>query len=109
MKSSKMTNVLLALVFLALVANILIPVFRAKEAMAVVGAPSVSPSQAAAEVAEKLAPDRLTAEVASGLRDIAQSNQQIAAAILEHARSSENIAYALDKIAGEMRVQKANQ
>jgi methyl-accepting chemotaxis protein len=109
MKSSKMTNVLLALVFLALVANILIPMFRSTEAVAVVGANSVSPSQAAAEVAEKLAPDRLAAEISSGLKDIAQSNQQIAAAILEHARSSENIAYSLDKIAGEMRTQRANQ
>ncbi len=109
MKSSKLTNVLLALVFLALVANILIPIFRAKEAVAVVGASSVSPSEAAAEVADKIAPDRLAAEVAGGLRDIAQSNQQIASAILEHARSNENIAYSLDKIAGEMRGQKANQ
>lgn len=107
MTTGRLTNVLLLLVFLALVANLLVPVFKTQDAGAVVVSPdSVSPAVRAAEVDAKLAPDRLTGELAAALKDIADADQQIAVAILEHSRSNENIAYALERIANEMKSQR---
>jgi hypothetical protein len=108
MKSGKFTDILLLLIFLALVANLLAPVFKAKDATAVVLNPdSVPPAVVAAQVDEKLAPNRLVAELAGALNNIATADQQIAAAILEHSRSNENIAYALEKVARDLRSQRS--
>jgi hypothetical protein len=110
MKPGKVTNILLLLIFLALVSNLLVPFLRAKEAAAVISSSdSIPPAVIAAQVDEQIAPDRLTAELASALRDIAAANKEIAAAILEHSRSNENIAYAIGKVAGEMRSQRSEQ
>ncbi len=111
MKSGKFTNILLLLVLFALMANLLMPFWKPKEAAAVVPSrpDNVAPAVIAAEVDEKIAPDRLTAELAAALRDIASANREIATAIQEDAHSSADIAYALDKIGAEMRAQRSNQ
>jgi hypothetical protein len=109
MKSGKLTNLLLFLIFLALVANLLVPVLKAKDALAVMSNDSIPPAVIAAEVSEELAPSRLAAVVADALNNIASSNQSIAAAILEHSRSNENIAYSLDKVASGMRSQRSEE
>ena len=110
MKSGKLTNLLLFLIFLALTANLLVPLFRANDAIALgPSSDSVPPAVVAAAVAEELAPDRLAAIVASALNNIAESNHQIASAILEHSRSNENIAYALDKVASEMKSRRSEE
>jgi hypothetical protein len=110
MKSGKLTNLLLFLIFLALVANLLVPILKAKDALALMSnSDSVPPAVIAAEVSEELAPSRLAAVVADALNNIASSNQSIAAAILEHSRSNENIAYSLDKVASGMRSQRSEE
>lgn len=101
MKSGKMTNVLLGLIFLALVANLLVPLLKTREAVAV-GEDAVSPSVAAAEIAENLALDKVASQITGGLNQIAQSNRQIAEAIEQHARSNEGISLALERIAGKL-------
>ncbi|UCD58129.1 MAG: hypothetical protein JSV16_03165 [Candidatus Hydrogenedentota bacterium] len=107
MKSGKLNSVLLALVFLALVANLLVPLHRTREAAAV-GEDAIPPAVVAAEVAEDLALDKVAGQIADALRQIAESNQQIAVAITQHARSNERIAYSLDRVAVELRSQQAN-
>ncbi|NQU07668.1 MAG: hypothetical protein HQ583_03835 [Candidatus Abyssubacteria bacterium] len=100
MKSTKLTNTLLALIFLVLLAHFFTPFFKATEAGAA-GSDSVAPSAIAAGAAFP-ALDQVAKEVSGGLRQIAQSNQQIADAIRDHARSSERIAQSLERVAGEV-------
>jgi len=108
MTSRTLTNVLLLLIFLALMANLLAPAFKAREAMAVMpGNDSVPPAVVAAQVSEEIAPDRLAQVVAAALRDIADADKEIAAAILEHSRSNANVAYSLDRIGAELRAQRS--
>lgn len=97
MKSGKLTNALLALIFLALLANVMVPLLRTNEASAA-GSDSVAPSSIAAS-AGLPAMDRIASEVSSGLKDIARSNRQIADAIKENARSGEHIAESLQSVA----------
>lgn len=97
MKSGKLTNALLALIFLALLANVVVPLLRTNEASAA-GSDGVAPSSIAAS-AGLPAVDRIASEVSSGLKDIARSNRQIADAIKENARSSEHIAESLQNVA----------
>jgi hypothetical protein len=106
MTSSKLTNILLLLIFLALVANVLFPLFKAKEAAAVQRPDNVPPAIIAAEVSEEIAPDRLAAELAAALNNIASADREIAAAIIDHSKSNENIGYALEKIAGRLKDQR---
>lgn len=106
MKSAKTTNVLLVLVILALLANVLAPMLQGVQAEAV-GQDAKSPAEVAAE-ARNVAFEKVAAEVAGGLAQIAQSNQQIANAILEHSRTNEHIADALVKVAIEMRSQRGS-
>jgi hypothetical protein len=109
MKSGKLTNILLFLIFLALAANVLAPVFKAKEATAKTLNPdSVPPAVIAAEVDETIAPNRLVAELAAALNNIATADREIADAILAHSRSNENIAYALEKVARDLRAQRSD-
>ena len=102
-----MTNVFMALIFLALLANLLVPLLRTREAEAV-GEGAISPSVTAAEVAENLALDKVAGQIADGLRQIARSNQQIADSITQHARSNERISLALDRIANKLSQQQEN-
>jgi hypothetical protein len=97
MKSAKLTNTFLALIFLVLLAHFLTPFFKATEAGAI-GSDAVAPSAVAAFPAL----DQVAREVSGGLRQIAQSNQQIADAIRDHARSSERIAQSLERVAREV-------
>ncbi|RJP70780.1 MAG: hypothetical protein C4532_08855 [Candidatus Abyssobacteria bacterium SURF_17] len=106
MKSTRTTNVLLVLVILALLANVLVPMLQTREAEAV-GQDAASPSQVAA-TAQNVALEKVGRVVADGLAQIAQSNQQIANAILEHSRTNEHIADALVKVAIEMRSQRGS-
>ncbi len=97
MKSGKLTNTLLALIFLALLAHLVAPLFAAGEAKAV--GSDAAPPAAVAAVAGFPALDNVASQIANGLKQIAQSNQQIASAIREHARSNERIAQSLDGVA----------
>lgn len=106
MKNEKLTNYLLALILIALVANLVIPHLRAREAGAA-GEDAVPPAAKAAEVAKDLALDKVAGQIADGLRQIAQSNHQIAVAILEHSRSNEKIAYSLDRVATRLKTEEA--
>lgn len=106
MKSQKVTIILLALIVLALVANLLVSLARTREAAA--GQDSIPPAVEAARIAEHIAPDRLTAEIANGLKAVAQANEHIAAAIKEHARSNERVASSIEKVGRDLRAQKAN-
>lgn len=98
MKSGKLTNTLLALVFLALLAHLVVPLLLAHDASAA-GRDALAPS-AVASAAGFPALDKIASEVGSGLDGIAKSNQQIADAIREHARSNEQIARSLKDVAG---------
>jgi hypothetical protein len=110
MKNGTLTNILLVLVFLALLVNLVAPLLRGTEVAAVdYEDDSVPPAVQAAKVAQEIAPDRLAGQIADGLRAIADSNLQIAGAILEHARSNDRIAYSLDRVAIEMRTQGASE
>ncbi|MBI5117454.1 hypothetical protein HZA56_13335 [Candidatus Poribacteria bacterium] len=106
MKSQKITNILLALVTLALLANLLVSLTRTREAGA--NQDSIPPAVEAARIAEHIAPDRLTAEIANGLKAVAQANEHIAAAIKEHARSNERVASSIEKVGRDMRAQQVN-
>ena len=75
MKSEKLTNTLLALIVLALVANVAVPILRANEA----------------------------SEVSKALLEIAESNRQIASAIRDNAKSSEHIADSLQNVARQVK------
>ncbi len=106
MKSQKLTNILLALVFVALAANLLVSIPRTQEASAQEDA--VSPAVEAARISENIAPDRLVAEIATGLKAVAQANEHIAAAIKEHARSNERVASSIEKVGRDLRAQQTN-
>jgi len=97
MKPMKLTNTLLALIFVVLLAHLVIPLLRTGEATAG-NSDAVSPS-AIANTQGFTALDQAASEIKSGLSMIAQSNQQIAAAIREHAQSSDRIAQSLDRVA----------
>ena len=101
MKSEKLTNTLLALIFLALVANVAIPLLRADEASAA-GRDSAIPSDVAAN-AGLPALDKIAADVTNGLDAIADSNLQIARAIEDSARTSERIADSLQDVAAQVK------
>lgn len=111
MKSEKTTNILLALIFLALLGNMLVPLLKTREAAAA-GEDARSPA-AVAEKAQVLALNEAADQIGAGLREIAQSNRMIASAIAdairEHARANERIAYSLDKFTVEMRPQQGAQ
>ena len=98
MKSGKLTNTLLVLIFLALLAHLVAPLLAAKDATAV-GRDSAAPAEIAAGAGFP-ALDKVASEISSGLLQIAQSNQQIASAIRENARSGERIAQSLQDVAG---------
>jgi len=98
MKSGKLTNTLLALIFLVLLAHLVVPLLRTNEASAQ-SRDALTPSQVAA-TAGVPSLDKLASEVGGGLDRIAQSNQQIANAILEHARSNQEVARSLKDVAG---------
>jgi hypothetical protein len=101
MKPGRLTNTLLALIFLALLAHLVVPLLQTGEASAQ-GKDARSPSSVAA-TAGVPSLDKIAAEVGGGLDRIAQSNQQIANAILEHARSNQQIARSLKDVAGGVR------
>ncbi|GAB4330229.1 MAG: hypothetical protein Kow0099_00700 [Candidatus Abyssubacteria bacterium] len=110
MRNQTTTNILLTLVFLALVANLVAPLFKTADAVAVdYKNDSVPPAVQAEKVAQEIAPDKVAGQIADGLKLIADSNLQIAAAILEHAKSNDRISYSLDRVAIEMRSQKASE
>lgn len=102
MKAGKLTNTLLALIFLALLAHLAVPLLRTNEASAA-GKDSISPAAAAAKAGVPPVFERMASRVADGLGRIAQSNKQIANAIKEHARSNERIAVSLEDVAREMK------
>jgi hypothetical protein len=101
MKSEKLTNTLLALIVLALVANVAVPLLRANEASAA-GRDSRTPADVAA-TAGVPALDKLAAEVSKALLEIADSNRQIASAIRDNAKSSEHIADSLQNVARQVK------
>jgi hypothetical protein len=97
MKSEKLTNTLLALIFLALLAHLVVPLLLAHEVSAA-GRDALAPSAVASDAGFP-ALDKIASEVGSGLDGIAKSNQQIADAIKEHARSNAQIARSLKDVA----------
>ncbi len=101
MKSEKLTNTLLALIFLALVANVTVPLLGADEASAA-GRDARIPADVAAN-AGLPALEKLGSDLSKALMEIAQSNQQIANAIRENARSSEHIAESLQDVAEQVK------
>ncbi len=97
MKSGRLTNTLLALIFLALVAHLVVPMLAAQEAKAV-NSDAIAPASIAAGAGFP-ALDKVASEIGGGLKEIARSNQQIASAIREHASSSDRIAQSLEGVA----------
>ena len=86
MKSGKLTNILLAIVSLLLLANFMVPLLRAGEAEAI-GEDAISPATAATRVADNLAFDKMAGQISEAIMQIAESNRQIAGAISQHAQS----------------------
>ncbi len=101
MKSEKLTNTLLALIFLALLANLVIPALRSNEASAA-GRDSLRPADVAAN-AGLPALDKLGSDLSKALVEIAQSNHKIASAIRENAKSGEHIAESLQEVAEQVK------
>jgi hypothetical protein len=101
MKSERLTNTLLALIFLALLANLVVPALRTNEASAAYG-DSRTPAEVAA-TAGVPALDKVAAQISKALVQIAESNRQIAGAIRENAQSGEHIADSLRDVADQVK------
>jgi hypothetical protein len=101
MKSGKLTNVLLALIFLALLVHLVIPMFGTDEASAA-GRASVSPSQAAADVGIPPMYADMINKISAALGDIAKSNKEIATAVRDNTRANAEIARSLDGLTRQM-------
>ena len=101
MKSAKLGNTLLALIFLVLLAHLLIPMLTANEASAASDT-AISPSQAAVDAGIPPLYSEIIAKISSGLADIAGSNREIAAAIRENTKSNEGIELAIKNMERKM-------
>ena len=100
MSRTRTTNILLALVVLALAANLLVTFMRSDAAHAVEkGQRKSGVAAEAVATSERVAADRVLGQIAPALRDVAQGNRAIAEAIRDHARATREIARAIQNSA----------
>ena len=92
MSRTRSTDILLILVLIALVANIIVAFARPPAAYAV---RKSGVAEEAQEVADRVAMDSVLGDIGPSVREMANSNREIAQAIREHARSTERIARAI--------------
>ena len=102
MKPAKLRDTLLAMIFLALLAHLLVPMLTANEASAA-GDTAISPSQAALDAGIPPLFSDIIDEVSAGLADIARSNREVAAAIRENTVANEGIELAIKSVVREMK------
>lgn len=99
MARSRTTNVLLALVLIALIVDIAVTLAKPTPALAERGVQKGEVAAQAQATADQVNNARVLGDIASALREVASSNKDIASAIREHSRATDRIARSVQSVA----------